>query len=106
MKISTLLNEDANAHAQLVNDINAYLVRLKANSIFTIGTDLLSRELNDMGHTVTPESLVDIMRKSKYISKVTVDSIVLVGAPTSSEDSNDREAVKRLANKATDKRIG
>lgn len=106
MKISTLLNEDANSHAQLVNDINAYLVRLKANSIFTIGTDILVRELNDMGHTVTPESLVDIMRKSKYISKVTVDSIVLVGAPTSTEDNNDRETVKRLANKATDKRIG
>lgn len=105
MKISTLLNEDANSHAQLVNDINAYLVRLKANSIFTIGTDILVKELNDMGHTLTPESLVDIMRNSKYISKVTVDSILLVGAPTSTEDDSNRAAVKKLAKTATSKRI-
>lgn len=106
MKISTLLNEDANSHAQLINDINAYLVRLKANSIFTIGTDILVRELNGMGHTVTPESIVDLMRNSKYTSKVTVDSITLVGAPTQGEENSDRETVKKLANKATDKRIG
>ncbi|MDA9374056.1 hypothetical protein N9R43_01605 [bacterium] len=106
MKISTLLNEDANSQAQLIGDIQSYLVRLKANSIFTIGTDLLVRELNDMGHTVTPEALVDIMRSSKYISKITPESIVIVGAPTSTEDDSNREAVKRLATKATDKRIG
>ena len=55
MKIKSLLNEDANAKAQLMNDINAYLVRLKANGITTIGTDILVKELNDMGHTVTPD---------------------------------------------------
>lgn len=106
MKISTLLNEDSNSHAQLINDVNAYLVRLKANNIFTIGTDILTRELNDMGHNVTPESLVDLLAKSKYTSKISVDSIDLVGAPTQQDGEDNREAVKRLANKATQKRIG
>lgn len=108
MKIKSLLNEDANAKAQLTNDINAYLVRLKANGITTIGTDILVKELNDMGHNVTPESLVDIMANSKYINKVTVDAIDLVGAPTAQGQNADdaRETVKRLAKKASQKRIG
>jgi len=107
MKISTLLNEDTNAHVQLINDVNSYLVRLKANGIMTIDTNILVGELNDMGHNVTPESLVDLMKKSKYTSSVTVDSIELVGAPAEQgKKNNDREVVKRLANNATDKRIG
>lgn len=107
MKISTLLNEDANLQAQLINDINSYLVRLKANGIFTIGTEILVKELNGMGNSVTDESLVDLLRNSKYTSKVTVDSIDLVGAPTSQDQADDtnREAVKRLATKAAKKRL-
>lgn len=106
MKIKTLLKEDANSRAQLIDDINAYLVRLKANKIFTIDTNILVNELNDMGHTVTPESLVDIIRKSKYISKVTVDSIDLVGAPAEQGQANhNRDVVKKLAKKATQRNL-
>ena len=32
-------------------------------------------ELTKMGYSVTPESLVDMLANSKYISKVTVDTI-------------------------------
>ena len=106
MKIKTLLKEDANSRAQLIDDINAYLVRLKANKIFTIDTNILVNELNDMGHTVTPESLVDIIRKSKYISKVTADSIDLVGAPAEQGQANhNRDVVKKLAKKATQRNL-
>lgn len=103
MKISTLLSE--NYKSQLMNDINVYLVRLKANGIPSIGTDIMVRELEDLGHSVTPESLVDLLGSSKYVQNVTVDSIELEGAPTSSNDDTSREAVKRLAKKATQKRI-
>ena len=106
MKITELLNESSNAETQLKNDVNAYLVRLKANGIFTIDTNVLVGELNDMGHNVTAESLVDFLKKSKYISNVTVDSIDLVGAPAEvAKDNNSRDVVKRLAKKASTKRI-
>lgn len=106
MNIAELLNESSNAETQLKNDVNAYLVRLKANGIFTIDTNVLVGELNDMGHNVTAESLVDFLKKSKYISNVTVDSIDLVGAPAEvAKDNNNRDVVKRLAKKASTKRI-
>jgi hypothetical protein len=98
MKISTLLSE--NYKSQLVNDINVYLVRLKANDIPSIGTDIMARELNDLGHSVTAQSVVDMLRNSKYVSNVTIDSIELGNAPKSSVDDS-REIVKKLAKKAT-----
>ena len=82
MKVASLLNEDKNYQAQLRNDLNAYLVRLKANDIGTVGTDMMVDELTKMGYSVTPESLVDMLANSKYISKVTVDTIDLKGAPS------------------------
>ena len=107
MKISSLLNEDANYNAQMRNDINAYLVRLKANDIGTVGTDMMVDELTDMGYSVTPESLVDILSNSKYVSKVTVDTIDLAGAPSggNNDKEKDRETVKKLTVKTANKRI-
>ena len=60
MKISTLLTENSNSEAQFKSDLNAYLVRLKANNIPSIDTSILVGELNDMGYSTTPESLVDV----------------------------------------------
>lgn len=108
MKISQLLNEKySNYEKQLKNDVNAYLVRMKANGILTIATDILSKELNDMGHNITPESLVDFLKKSKYTSNVTLDSIELVGAPSLvAKDNQNRDVVKKLAKKASaEKRV-
>lgn len=106
MKISSLLSEDANYNAQMRNDINAYLVRLKANDIGTVGTDMMVDELTQMGYSVTPESLVDMLANSKYVSKVTVDTIDLAGAPSGKTDGEkDSETVKKLAIKTANKRI-
>ena len=109
MKVSQLLNEDANYKAKLKNDVNAYLVRFKANGIPQIDTDILVRELNDMGHSVTPEAVVDLLTNSKYTSKASVDEIVVAGAPSAkaadADAEKNRKAVKNLAKKATTKRI-
>ena len=67
MKIATLLNEKANFDAQLMGDINAYLISLKANDIPSIDTEMLVRELAGMGYTVDEESLVDLLSNSKYV---------------------------------------
>ena len=87
---------------QLKNDLNIYLTRMKANGINTIGTDLLVRELEGLGHSLTVESLVDLLANNKYVSRATVDSVDLVGSPTASgqDTDKDREKVHNLAVKA------
>lgn len=49
MKISGLLLEKANYDAQLMGDINAYLISLKANDIPSVPMDMMVRELEGMG---------------------------------------------------------
>jgi hypothetical protein len=94
MKISTLLSEGENYAVQLNNDLNMYLTRLKANGIYTIATDMLSNELDRLGHSVTPEALVDMLADNKYIQNATIDSIDLKGAPTSNDLSADEAKMK------------
>lgn len=107
MKIKTLLSESSNYEAQLRNDINSYLVRLKANGIPSIDTEIMTRELEDMGYSVTPESLVDILANSKYIQKVTIDTIDLAGAPNSQgqDAEKGKEQVRKLAVKTAKNRM-
>lgn len=98
MKISTLLSESENYATQLKNDLNMYLTRLKANGIYTIATDTLSNELDRLGHSVTPEALVDLLKDNKYIQNASVESIDLVGAPSSDQSPDEaRMKVHNLA---------
>lgn len=105
MKISTLLSEAENYASQLKNDLNMYLTRLKANGVYTIGTEMLSNELDKLGHSVTPESLVGMLANNKYIQSATLDTIDLNGAPTSNGQSADENKMKvrSLAANATNK---
>lgn len=102
MRFSSFLSENENYMGQLKNDLNIYLTRMKANGITTIGTDLLVRELEGLGHSLTVESLVDLLANNKYVSRATVDSVDLVGSPTASgqDTDKDREKVHNLAVKA------
>lgn len=107
MRFSSFLAENDNYMGQLNNDLNVYLTRLKANGIYTIGTDLLVKELEGLGHSLTPESLIDILGKNKYVSRASIDSIDLVGAPsdTGPDTNNDRERVRSMAVKAAKRGI-
>lgn len=91
-----------------MNDIKSYLVRLKANGITSIGTDIMSKELEDMGYSVTPESLVDALANSKYVQKVTVDSIELAGTPMSQDAESkekEKDKIRKLAVDTAKKKI-
>lgn len=75
-----------------------YLTRLKANGIYTVATDTLSNELDRLGHSVTPEALVDLLKDNKYIQNASVESIDLVGAPSSDQSPDEaRMKVHNLA---------
>jgi hypothetical protein len=107
MKIKTLLSENSNYQAQLMNDINSYLVRLKANDIPQIDTEVLVGELGDMGYSVTPEALVDMLANSNYITNITTDTIDLKIAPNKNgqDAEKDKERISKLAVKTAQKRM-
>ena len=104
MKVSALLQEKANYDAQLMGDINAYLISLKANDIPSIQMDMMVRELNGMGYTVDAESMVNLLGNSKYVSKVTTDTIDLVHQ-TNNTDNADKDSVRKLAVKTAKKNV-
>ena len=80
MKISALLQEKANYDAQLMGDINAYLISLKANDIPSVTMDMMVRELNGMGYTV---------RNNKYAKS----------------DKADKDSVRKLAVKTAKNKV-
>mgnify|MGYP001161415896 FL=1 len=104
MKISALLQERANYDAQLIGDINAYLISLKANDIPSVTTDMMVRELSGMGYTIDAESMVDLLANSKYVSKVTVDTIELDHRLNKS-DKADKDSVRKLAVKTAKNKV-
>ena len=104
MKIATLLLEKANYDAQLMGDINAYLISLKANDIPSVTMDMMVRELNGMGYTVNPESMVDLLSNSKYVTKVTVDTIEL-DSKYGKSDKADKDSVRKLAVKTAKNKV-
>ena len=104
MKIATLLLEKANYDAQLMGDINAYLISLKANDIPSVTMDMMVRELSGMGYTVNAESMVDLLSNSKYVTKVTVDTIEL-DSKYAKSDKADKDSVRKLAVKTAKKKV-
>jgi|TARA_R110001592_G_scaffold352319_1_gene650072 hypothetical protein len=104
MKIATLLLEKANYDAQLMGDINAYLISLKANDIPSVTMDMMVRELNGMGYTVDAESMVDLLSNSKYVTKVTVDTIEL-DSKYGKSDKADKDSVRKLAVKTAKNKV-
>lgn len=66
--------------------------------------DMMVRELNGMGYTVDAESIVDLLANSKYISKVTIDTIDLVH-PTKNKDKADKDTVRKLAVKTAKTKV-
>ena len=104
MNFAKLLQEKANYDAQLMGDINAYLISLKANDIPSMSMDMMVRELNGMGYSVSPESMVDLLSNSKYISKVTVDTIEL-DSKYNKSDKADKDSVRKLAVNTAKKKV-
>ena len=104
MKIATLLLEKANYDAQLMGDINAYLISLKANDIPSVTMDMMVRELNGMGYTVDAESMVDLLSNSKYVTKVTVDTNEL-DSKYGKSDKADKDSVRKLAVKTAKNKV-
>jgi hypothetical protein len=105
MNFAKLLQEKANYDAQLMGDINAYLISLKANDIPSVSMDMMVRELNGMGYSVNAESMVDLLSNSNYVTKVTVDTIDLENRYNKNKDDADKKKVRKLAVKTAKKKV-
>ena len=57
-----------------------------------------------MGYTVDAESMVNLLGNSKYVSKVTTDTIDLVHQ-TNNTDNADKDSVRKLAVKTAKKKV-
>lgn len=101
----------------LESDIEDLLVAAKANKLDQLDTEDLVSQLNSMGHSVTPDSLLDLLnnRDDEFVKNATLNTINLKlhsggeGGEGGDEDSWDDETpaehTSRLANKSAMKRI-
>jgi hypothetical protein len=67
--------------------------------------DMMVRELNGMGYSVNAESMVDLLSNSKYVTKVTVDTIDLENRYSKNNDDADKKKVRKLAVKTAKKKV-
>ena len=66
--------------------------------------DIMVRELEGMGYSLNAESMVDLLSNSKYISKVTVDTIEL-DSKYNKSDKADKDSVRKLAVKTAKQKV-
>jgi carbamoylphosphate synthase small subunit len=113
MRAWELLKEDEDAGDQMVSDLKDLLIAAKASGIEDIDTESLVTQLNDMGHSVTQDSLVDVLDDldDEFIKNVTLNDITLkshtAGDGNESENEwEDQEAdAGRIANKTAMKGV-
>jgi hypothetical protein len=99
----------------LDSDIEDLLVAAKANGLDQLDTEDLVNQLNSMGHSVTPDSLLDMLnnRDDEFIKNATLTTISLKlhtggegeGEENEWDDESPEEHTARLANKSAMKRI-
>jgi len=109
MLIRDIVNESR--IGELGGDLNDLLMSVRGNDISDIDTNKIVSQLNSMGYSVSPASLIDILQGNPLIQTATVDNIKFkhtdmyaVSGDDESKEQN-REKVKSLAKKAATKGI-
>lgn len=97
------------------SDLDDLIIAAKANDITEIDVDTLVDQLRNMGHSVTPDSLVSTLQSDeedhehKHIKNVTLNKIILKSHEVDDEtkdDYEDREAdAERIATKTAMKGV-
>lgn len=112
MRAWELLTEGEQPTVQ--DDLEDFLIASKANGLDTVEVEDLVAQLNDMGHSVTEDSLVDMMNELEldFIDNVTLNTITLkahTAEPSDEEEEegefDDSPSSEELAKKAAMKRV-
>lgn len=107
----------AESESTVESDLTDLLVAAKATDLDEVSTQDIADQLNSMGHSVSPDTLVDMLsdKKNKFVKTVTLDKILLKHH-TGGEDveqtdgegwpeETPEEHTQRLAHKAAMKRV-
>lgn len=81
-------------HTEFENDLEDLLIAAKANGLTEVEVDDLVDQLNSMGHSVTPDSLVSTLQSDEgheFIKNVTINTITLKSHVTDDETKSDYE---------------
>lgn len=110
MRAWELLLEDEKT--EFDSDLDDLLIAAKANGLTKINVEDLVKQLNDMGHSVTPDSLVDDLDSHEHehenIKNVTLDTITLKSHTADDEEDTEDESedeTGRIARKAAMKNV-
>lgn len=110
MLVNEIIRESAYTQG-LEGDLEALLMSVRANDIDSISTAKVAQELNKMGHSVSPSSLVSFLEGNPLVQTVTVNDISFahVDQYSASGDENsaeeNREKVASMAKSAAMKGI-
>jgi hypothetical protein len=107
----------AESESTVESDLTDLLVAAKATDLDELSTQDIADQLTAMGHSVSPDTLVDMLsdKDNKFVKTVTLDKILLKhhtggegGSPDEEGDQWDEtpeETTQRLAKKAAMKRV-
>ena len=93
---------------KLQADVMNLLMSMLASGETEIPTDSLVKELNQLGYSVTPNSLADVVKNMKLVKSINQDKIVLQQDHNLTQYSKDatmdnEKTVSKLAKKTIDR---
>ena len=93
---------------KLQADVTNLLMSMLASGETEIPTDSLVKELNQLGYSVTPNSLADVVKNMKLVKSINQDKIVLQQDHNLTQYSKDatmdnEKTVSKLAKKTIDR---
>ena len=99
-----------NYFSELQTDAMNLLMRLVAKGEQEINTDSMTDELKRMGHSVTPNSLADLVKNMKMVKSINQDKITLNTDQNLTQYSKDatmdnEKKVNTLAKKTIDRNL-
>lgn len=93
MRVKELLHE--NYTDAMANDLMDLLTFAKGAGKSQVDTDTIVRTMDQMGYSVTPESVVELLSGNPVVTNATPESIHLAAEnPSSSSDATDNSAEK------------
>jgi len=102
------LFEDNNEIDDLISDLSVLLMTAKSRGVSSVSTNSVVKSLNNQGHSVSPLSLLRVLKNNPFVKNASEENIDLTdereGVDAGSSDAEDNEEhVSKLAQKAAKK---
>ena len=98
MRAKEILYEDYNQ--RLDSDLNNLLIGAKGSGAQDINTQDLANQLQAMGYSVDPASLMGLLQNNPSVTSATPDSITLAGPEGSADAGQTQDNAARVSDMA------